>query len=123
MSDKVKKLVLLGDKSAPYLTILMPIFRGILFLMLPIYALLLAVYFEIFPSGISESILQISALVLLFLGLPLWAGFRVDQISLELGTALPRELVLVIASLFTWLNLTLILAFRAWMRSRNNSKD
>ncbi len=123
MSDKVKKLVLLGDKSAPYLNLLRPIVRGISCVMFPLYFLLLVVYFDFFTAGISEIILQISALIVLVLGLPLSAGLRVDQISLELGTILPREFILVIASLVTWLNLGLIFGFRAWMKNRIASKD
>jgi len=122
VNDKVKKLVLLGDKSAPYLTLFRPIVRGISCVMFPLYFLLLVVYFDFFTAGISEIILQISALIVLVLGLPLSAGLRVDQISLELGTIFPREFILVIASLVTWLNLGLIFGFRAWMRTRNNRK-
>lgn len=123
MSDKVKKLVVLGDKSVPYLTLLRPIAKRISFVMLPIYFLLLVVYFDFFTAEMSEIILQISALIILVLGLPLSAGLRVDQISLELGTILPREFILVIASLVTWLNLGLIFGFRTWMKNRTGSKD
>jgi hypothetical protein len=123
VSDKVKKLVVLGDKSVPYLTLLRPIAKRISFVMLPIYFLLLVVYFDFFTAEMSEIILQISALIILVLGLPLSAGLRVDQISLELGTILPREFILVIASLVTWLNLGLIFGFRTWMKNRTGSKD
>lgn len=117
MAEKMTNLLRLDSIPGTYRVVGVSILKTISFILGPLYFLLLLVYFEAFSPEVNELILQLCALVILLLGLPLSAGFRVDQLSLELGANFSRVVVLLIASLFTWLNLALILGFRAWVRS------
>lgn len=119
MVEKFKNTLRLEGKTATYWAYLSPILKKVCYFMFPLYALLILVYMGIFSTEVNEMIVQIGALLVLLLGLPLSAGLRVDQLSLELGASFPREIVLVIASLITWINLTIIIAFRSWMKSKN----
>ena len=92
-------------------------------IILPFYVLILLNSLGLFSRDISEIVLQVSAILIFLLGLPLSAGLRVDQLSLELGSSLSREVILIIASLVTWLNLILILGFKAWLKTVRNKSD
>ena len=93
-----------------------PLLGKIGIIMLPFYILIGLNAFGLFSRDISEAILQISAILIFLLGLPLSAGLRIDQLSLELGGTYSREVILLIASIITCLNLLLILGFRAWLK-------
>ncbi len=85
--------------------------------MVPLYLVISFSYLGFFSKSITEFVLQISAVIVFLFGLPLSAGLRVDQMSMDLGGRYSREVILVIASLVTWLNLILIMAFRVWVKA------
>lgn len=111
------------DKFFAILRPLWPLLRPFFWFFVLAYSILAVSYFGIFPRYLEEIFLQLLALVILVLGLPLSAGFRVDQMSLTLGAMMPRELILVVASLITWLNLILISFFRMWLRKLKEKKE
>lgn len=89
--------------------------------MAPFYLVILLSYLGLFSKGITELVLQISAVIVFLIGLPLSAGLRVDQMSMQLGGQYSREVILILASLVTWLNLILIMGFKAWMKTPNKN--
>ncbi len=116
MQDKNFKMLEIANNSPFIKQHIFLLFISVAKYVLPINIVLVLTYIGLFSGYLTELILQISAILIFLLGLPLSAGFRVDQISLNLGGQYPREIVLLIASLVTWFNLILIFGFRAWLR-------
>jgi len=87
-------------------------FKSTLYFLVPCWVFILLQSLSLITKEIGDLGSQIFAVAIFILGIPLSIALRVDQLSLELGTQYPREVVLFIASLLTGLNLTIILYLR-----------
>jgi hypothetical protein len=94
--------------------------KNCLWLVFPVLLLLLLVRFDVLSQNTNNFILMILGVLLMILGLPLSAGLRIDQLSLELGNAYSREVVLLMALLVAVVNICIILGVRFALIKKNN---
>jgi hypothetical protein len=94
--------------------------KSCLWLIIPVVLLLLLVRIEVLSENTSNLILMILGVLLMILGLPLSAALRVDELSIELGNAYSREVVLLIALLVAVVNICIILGVRVALIKRKN---
>lgn len=88
------------------------VLRKSIWFAVPLLLLLLLVRVNVLDHYINDAILMITGVVLMVLGLPLSAALRVDELSIELGNTLPREVILMLALLIAVVNITIILSVR-----------
>ncbi len=99
------------------------VLKKCLWLVVPVVCLLLLVWVDVLSSSTNDLILMLSGVLLMILGLPLSAALRVDELSVELGHAFPREAVLLLALLVAVINISFILGVRgAILKSRQEIK-
>lgn len=99
------------------------ILKNMHFLVLPISALLLIVWLEVFSAPTNDLILMLLGVILMVIGLPLSAALRMDELSMDLTLNLSREIVLLVALLIVVVNITFVLGVsRAILKYRKTNE-
>ena len=80
-------------------------------------------WLNVLPLFIRDLIVPIISVVLVVIGLPLSAGLRVDQLSLNWGGSYSREFVLLVALIVAFVNLLIILGLKDLFRSKKKTEE
>ena len=87
--------------------------------------IILCSFLGIFPRGINEYFVQITAMITFVLGLPLSSGLRIDQLS-QNYPLFSRELLLLCSFLVSFLNITFISVVKYFffgIKKNNSNSD